>query len=143
MQEKHYDLDALYNQYMNSIAQWLPEGVIEVDLDLLSKYHLLHFHEKKSNDTSLTRYFHIVEAEDKLILVNSEFVIWIVPERNGEEDPRTLTLIALNKNGEIKPETAFSTQGVYNDSSLVLRLLEQFLLEIHSTEDLIARLDVR
>ena len=110
MEEKHYDLDVLYKQYMKDISKWLPDGIIEVNLDLLSKYHLLHFHDVGINDSSLTRYFHVIESDDKLVLVNSEFVIWIVPE-NSPEESATFTLIALNKNGEIKPEIALSLRG--------------------------------
>ena len=140
MDEEQCNFSDLFNSYMQKIDHWLPDGIIQVDLELLHKYNLLHFEDKFVNDSSLTRYFHVVQSEDKLVLLNNEFIVWIVPE-NSEEAMQTLTLIALNKEGEIQPEMAFVTSGVYNHSRLVLRLLEQFLLEIHSTEDFIARLE--
>lgn len=140
MEEKH-DLDLLFNQFVKKMNQWLPEGVIDVDLGLLHKHQLLQFHERIGSDPTLTRYFHVIDSEEKLVLVNSEFVVWIVPENSVPA--KTFTLIALNKSSGVQPELAFEAKGIYNNSYLVLRLLEKFLLEIHITEDLISKLETR
>lgn len=131
-------LEECYKRFMQDLNKWLPDGMIDVDLTTLQELDLLHFHAKQTADSSLTRYFHVVEANDKLTLVNEQFVVWIVPEKNGES-PATYTLIALNKEDEIQLELAFSTRGVYNNSQLVLRLLEKYLLDIENTEEQLAK----
>jgi hypothetical protein len=132
-------LESYYRRFMEDIHTWLPDGMIEVDLDTLHQLDLLHFHETPSVDSSLTRYFHVVESPDKLTLVNEQFVVWIVPEKE-EETSVTYTLVALNKEKDIQLELAFATRGVYNHSQLVLRLLEKYLLDIETTEAQLARL---
>jgi hypothetical protein len=141
MEEKPIDLEILYQQYISDLGHWLPDGLIEVEVDLLHKYDLLHFHTKVPNDSALTRYFNVAESEEKLTLFNNEFVIWIIPE-SDEYESRTLTLIALNKPEGVQLEMAFLASGIYNRSYLVLRLLEKLLLEIHGTEDYITRLEL-
>jgi len=132
-------LEACYKKYMKNITKWLPDGIIDVNLDLLHHLDLLHYQNKDPHEAGITRYFHVVESEDKLTLANEDFVVWIVPEKL-ESTPVTYTLIALNHNDHLQLELAFSTTGVYNNSHLVLRLLERYLLEIQSTEDLLTRL---
>lgn len=132
-------LEACYKRYMKNISKWLPDGIIDVDLELLHKLDLLHYHSKDPGNSALTRYFHVVESDEKLTLANEEFVVWIVPDK-VDNIPLTYTLIALNKNDDLQLELAFSTKGIYNNSHLVLRLLERYLLEIQNTEDLLAKL---
>lgn len=127
-----------YKKYINDIAKWLPEGIIDVDLDLLQKLGLLHYHDPKKRDPRLTRYFHVLESNDKITLINDVFVVWIIPDKMGQA-PITYTLIAINPN-QPHLELAYSTTGVYNSSRLVLRVLEKFLEEIQENEDLIVTL---
>lgn len=133
------NLEALYQRYMLNLSEWLPDGVIDINLEILHTLNLLNFH-RGFEDSALTRYFQVVESEDKLTLVNEDFIIWIVPEK-GNTFPITYTLIALNKEDEIHLELAFATSGVYNHSHLVLRLLEKYLLEIQIIEEQIAKLE--
>ncbi|HEV8051276.1 MAG TPA: hypothetical protein VGP47_02195 [Parachlamydiaceae bacterium] len=135
-------LEACYKRYMHDISKWLPDGVINIDLEVLHELNLLNFHTQGPENASLTRYFHVVESEEKLTLVNEEFIVWIVPEKQ-EINPVTYTLIALNKDDEVRLELAFTTSGIYNNSHLVLRLLEKYLLEIQNTEEQLAKLEER
>lgn len=132
-------LEDCYQRYMNDLSKWLPDGMIDVNLEILQKLNLLNFH-KGTSDSALTRYFHVVESEDKLTLVNEDFIVWIVPEKQ-ESIPVTCTLIALNKEDEIRLELAFTTSGIYNHSHLVLRLLEKYLLDIQNTEEQLAKFE--
>lgn len=135
-----YVLEEHYKRYMKDINKWIPEGIIVVDLNLLHHMDLLTYYNKDSYDPTLTRYFHVIESEEKITLVNDQFVVWIVPEKI-DNIPMTYTLIALNKNDKINLEMAFSTSGVYNNSKLVLRILEKFLFEIEENEKLLAKLN--
>lgn len=132
-------LEACYKRYMQDISKWLPDGIIDVNLELLHELDLLHYHTRETNDSALTRYFHVVESDEKLTLANDEFVVWIVPEKI-KNTSLTYTLIALTKKNDLQLELAFSTAGIYNNSHLVLRLLEKFLLEIQSTEEFLNKL---
>lgn len=133
-------LEACFRKYIKNIIQWLPDGVIQVDLELLHRLNLLHYYNKEYDDPNLTRYFHVVDSGDKITLVNDDFVVWIVPDRK-DNIAMTHTLIALNKNDTIHLEMAFATSGIYNNSRLVLRLLEKYLFEIQTTEEMLAKFE--
>ena len=132
-------LDLCYKKYIADLHQWLPDGFTTIDLEVLHQLDLLHFHESIHSDSGATRYFHVVESDDKLTLVNEEFVIWIVPEK-GENDGSTYTLIARNGQKDPQLELGFITKGAYNRSHLVLQIIEKYLIEIHSTEDFLKKL---
>jgi hypothetical protein len=132
-------IEEYYQKFMQDLSQWLPDGVVEVDLDLLHKMDLLkYFYGEGESEETLTRHFHVIESLDKITLINSQFIIWVVPDQ-VDGIPRTLTLIALNKPMEPELSLAFAACGVYNTSGLVLRILEKLLFEIQETEDLIGR----
>lgn len=131
-------LEGYYKKAVENLHDCLPEGVIHVDLAILQNHDLLDFQGIESHQENvLTRYFHVIESEEKITLINDQFVIWIVPEAME----RTLTLIALNNQQEPKLELVFSVSGVYNNSRLVLRILEKFLHEIQENEEELSRLE--
>ena len=125
-------IEEYFQKYISDLAHWLPEGQIQVDIDLLHRFNLLQYEKKK--DPSLTRYFHVMESLDKITLVNDQFIIWIVPNSRDQVSSTTV-LIALNKGGIPHLELSFQTSAVYNTSKLVLRILEKFLFEIQENED--------
>lgn len=126
------DLEEHFKKFIKNLSEWLPEGVLVVDIEILHKLGLLNYH--KTYDSTLTRYFHVIESQDKITLINEQFIVWIVPE-NEDGSSKTFVLIALNKQGLPKMELAYMTADVYNSSRLVLRLLEKFLFEIQENED--------
>lgn len=128
------EIEAFFKKYVKDIKSALPEGIIEVDLDLLQRLELLNYHNPASYDTSLTRYFHVIETSEKITLVNERYIIWIVPDKIGDVSV-TYTMIALNLPKGPKLELVFSASGVYNTSKLVLRVLEKYLMEIQENED--------
>ncbi len=105
----------------------------------MQKLDLLSYHLPGSYDTSLTRYFHVIETEEKITLINEQYIVWIVPGKIDNVSI-TYTMIALNLPTEAKLELVFSTSGVYNTSKLVLRVLEKYLSEIQENEDFMSRL---
>lgn len=125
-------LEEHFKKYITDLSKWLPEGVINVDIETLHHFDLLNY--KKSYDSSLTRYFHVIESPEKITLVNDQFIVWIVPENSGGRS-LTYVLIALNEKNTPRLELAFVTSDVYNTSRLVLRLLEKFLFEIQENEE--------
>ena len=121
---------------INKLNELNHENFIHVDLEFLQKHDLLHFHQLKSSNHSLTRYFQVIESFEKITLINEEFVVWIVPE-NIEGKSVIYTLVALNKDAEPKLELVFLLSGVYNSTQIVLKVLEKLLLEIEETESLL------
>lgn len=132
-------LEESFNKFYKNIKSGPPESVIHVNLPLLHQIGLLHFHSKEGHDSSLTRYFHVIETPEKITLINEDFVIWIVPEKENETS-LTYILIALNHSEEPHLELTFITSGVYNNSRLVLRILEKFLFDIQENEDYLKKI---
>jgi len=132
-------LEEQYLKYTKDIQEWLPEGVIDININILHNLNLLNYHMSDKKSHSLTRYFQVIESFEKITLINEQFVIWIVPEKINDT-PITYVLIALNAEQQLQLEIAFSTWGIYNSSRLVLRVLEKFLHEIQETEELLVSL---
>lgn len=129
------DLELAYSNYMNDLSAHLPDGIVEVDLTLLQELGLLTSEEEAGDiSDSLTHNFYVIESSEKLTLFNDKFSIWIAPMLQ-EENPTTYTLIALNEHQKPHLEMVFTTTGVYNHSSLVLRILEKFLEQIEENEE--------
>jgi hypothetical protein len=133
-------LEIFYRKMTKHLHEWLPEGIIQVDIELLQTLNLLNFPVKDLPDSPLARHFHVIETEEKITLINEEYVIWIVP---GVQKgiPITYTFIALNRSHELKLELCFETAGVYNTSRLVLRILEKYLTDISENEALIEKME--
>lgn len=132
-------LDESFKRYYKEITKGSPESILHIDLHHLQQLGLLSYHNKNVNHSNLTRYFHVIDAPDKITLVNDDFIIWIVPEKENEV-ATTYSLIALNKDEGPKLEITFVTQGVYNTSRLVIRILEKFLWDIQENEELLESL---
>ncbi|MDN3504743.1 MAG: hypothetical protein P0S95_04115 [Rhabdochlamydiaceae bacterium] len=132
-------LEDSFEDYINDISSYAPDGVIEVDIFLLKQLGLLHHNEddEKILQSQFPFYFHVVETDEKVTLFNSQFVVWIVPQIE-DEVPVTLTLIAL-LNDEEHPnlEMIFSTSGIYNSPKCVLKVLRYYLTEVIDTEQVI------
>lgn len=132
-------IESWYQKFIQDMPTWLPEDIMSVDLNLLQKMNLLDYNDPESESSSLTRYFHVVESEEKITLINEEFIVWIVPEK-VDDVAITYTLVAVNKGGEPELEVAFVNSGVYNTSKLVLRILEKVLQEIQENEEMIKKM---
>ncbi len=129
------ELEKHYQTFMSDLPRFLPDGILEVDLDLLNDLGLLNVEEDIQEDT-LSHSFYVLESTEKLTLFNQKFIVWIVPKVVGQL-PTTYTLVALNetqKPSQLHLEMAFATSGVYNQSNLVLRILEKFLEQIEENE---------
>jgi len=132
----NYLYEEHYNRYLTNINQWLPDGLIEVDINTLQYLNLLHFKREESADPQFMHYFKASESNGKLTLSNQYFVIWITPDIQ-DDIPQTQVLIALNKESGIHLELGFVTNGIYNNSRIVLNILEKYLKDIQETEETI------
>jgi len=130
------ELDSCYKNFINNLDKLIPDSIITVDLNLLQDLDLLNFHHPGQFEPGVTRYFQLIEASDRITLINEQFFIWIT-SRRVEDTVSTFTLIALNQKDHPKLEMAFISSGVYNTSHLVMNVLEKFLLEIQENEDVL------
>ena len=134
------NIEKCFKMYLKEINHWPPENIISVNLALLNELNLLNYHSMGPEENLLTRYFHVIEASEKITLINNEFIIWIVPEKIDDK-PITYAIIALNEEKKTpKLELAFTVSGVYNSSQMVLRVLEKFLFEIQENEALLKKI---
>ena len=135
-------LEQTYAEFIHNLGEWLPDGLIEVDLFLLKDFDLLDNDDDLEEPADLLQsefpfYFHVVETADKVTLFNNQFAVWIVP-KVIEGTPTTLTLISLiGYDEEPRLEIAFTTSGVYNTPKCVLKVLRHFLSEVIDTEAVI------
>jgi len=134
------DLENSYQGYMANLSQWIPDGPIHVDLALLRSMTLVNVHlfEPENVVPSTTEQFYVIETSEKLTLFNNDFSVWIVPKM-VDGISTTMTLVALNHSGKPHLELIFLTSGVYNNSRLVLSILDFFLQEVRENEDIIIR----
>lgn len=133
------ELEIDYQKYIGDLKQFAPDGIVEIDLSLLHELGLLSCVEEEENEESaLTHNFYVIESADKLTLFNQKYVVWIVPKL-VDQTPTTYTLIALSDKKQTHLEMVFATAGVYNHSSLVLRILEKFLEQIEENEEEICK----
>lgn len=133
------DLEEAYQEYMEDLSSYVPDGIYEIDLAFLHELNLLSAGGEEEEEAELSYSFYVLESAEKLTLYNQKFIVWIVP-RMVEETPTTFTLIALNEEEEPHLEMVFTTSGVYNHSNLVLKILEKFLEEIEENESEICSL---
>lgn len=134
------ELEIHYQKFISNLHGFVPDGILEVDLALLHDLGLLTAQQNDDDEgDSLTHSFYVVESSEKLTLFNQKFVVWIVP-RMIDQTPTTYTLVALNETTQPHLEMVFTTAGVYNHSSLVLKILEKLLLQIEENEAEICRI---
>jgi len=135
-------LDKYYEKFSENLNALIPDGIYFVDLPLLHRFDLLHFQPSADyKDPILTQHFYVHEAQEKITLINSQFIIWIT-RNTAEEAPSTITLIALNyQDQEPALEAAFVAAGIYNSPSWVSKVLESFLKEIKETERILDKYD--
>ena len=127
------EIEAAYMRYMGDLKKYAPDGIVDVDLQLMQELDLLQTEDPVEEPSQLSHSFYVVESHEKLTLFNDRFVVWIVPQL-VEDQATTYTLIALNEEEKNRLEMVFATSGVYNHSSLVLRILEKFLDQIDENE---------
>ena len=134
------ELDEAFTAFMNDLPKFVPDGIVEVNLELLNKIGILHIEEfeETEEEEQLPHYFHVIETSEKVTLFNHQFAIWIVPQLS-ENASETLVLIALiDGTHPLHLEIVFSTGGVYNTPKFVLKLLRHFLGDVIDNEEAIS-----
>lgn len=139
-------LEEAFKEFSLNFQKWVPDGVIDVNLNLLQELGLLkHIELEQTSTDDLMNYFHVIETPDKVTLFNEQFAVWIVPKMVNET-PTTWTYVALIPKGQQPPlqphlELVFSTEGVYNTPKFILKVLQHFLSEVVDTEAIISSIE--
>lgn len=134
-------LEEAYKNFVEDLHKWVPDGIIPVNMNLLSEIGLLNMEELENPASDqITQSFNVVETNDKVTLFNEQFAIWIVP-KSVDHMPMTLTLISWINNNKLHLEIAFSTTGVYNTPKYILKVLQHFLKEVVDTEAIISSIN--
>jgi hypothetical protein len=129
--------ESSFQEYTKDLSKWAPDGIIDIDLSLLHGLGILTAQEEGQEELTNPEseyYFHIFETYEKITLINPKYVIWIVPAMVNES-PTTYLMIAHNSLPRPGLELVASASGVYNNSKLILKILEGFLKEIEENQD--------
>ena len=133
------ELEDSYQEFMANLTSYAPDGIVDVNLQLLSELGILEveqFEDAQDNE-EFPHYFHVIETSEKVTLFNHQFAVWIVPKViNG--NPTTLTLISLVSDDLPNLEIVFSTSGLYNTPKYVLKVLKSYLSDVLDTEAVIS-----
>ena len=128
------EIESLYSEYSANLADFLHDGIMNVNLNFLYELGLLEEIPSQADDPDdLTQYFHVIESPEKVSLFNEQFLIWIVPKMENDL-PITYVLIALCNQTKANLEVVFTTSGIYNTPKFVLKVLQHFLLDMIETE---------
>jgi hypothetical protein len=133
-------LEEAYREFSHNLGKWVPDGIIDVNLQLLHELGFLHLSQlENSKPEDFTQYFNVIETSEKVTLFNEQFAIWIVPKLVNDI-PATMTYISLLNNNKPHLEIVFSTSGVYNSPKYILKVLQHFLSEVLDTEAIITEM---
>ena len=131
-------LDAAFTEFTQNFSKWLPDGVIQINLQVLHELGILtSFYLDKATADNLSQHFHVIETDDKVTLYNEQFAVWIVPQ-NTQEGSSTTAMIALLQNHKPHLEIVYTTSGVYNTPRYILKILQHFLTEVLDNEAIIS-----
>lgn len=131
--------EEIYQEIVEKMTSYPFDTSFQVDLDLLKELEILSFQDKAFEEEDVMHSFHVFEAQDKVTLINEEFVVWICPKQTPQ-GPATYVVIALNNRPAPVLELVFTASGVYNRSGIVLKVLNRLLQEIHENERMMTAL---
>lgn len=126
-------LEDFYFKHVVEADRFCPEGFINVS-DVVPLNKEMVNREATTKDFTSDKEFIVAEFPDKLLLINTDFAVWLVPGIT-EDGPLTRGYIALNHTDELYPELAFQATGDYNQSVLILEALDMFLEQIQDNEN--------
>lgn len=128
-------LEETFKKYTEDLTKWAPDGIIELDIELLKSLNLLNIKELDLDDAEqeLTQQFNIIESPEKITLYNPSFIIWIVPDL-VDNAPTTFALLAQQHDENPQLELVLSISGPYNTPRLVLKVIQKMLKEIQDNE---------
>ena len=132
-------LDTYFETLSQNTQDFLPDGILDVNIKTLNTLHLLK-EEPAKDEIQPSHLLQAVESEGRITLFNERFALWIVPQV-GAEPSCTIVYIATHEEGDVKAELGFRTSGIHNKSKTILRLIDRFLADIQETDSLLSQLE--
>lgn len=130
---KLFLVEEAYQRYINDLNKWPSEGILYVDMKMLQELNIVDAAGNELPGCEFSRSFQFVETDEKITLINDRFIVWIVPE-NIEGNLVTFTLVAVNSEKDLHLEVIVVSSGTYNNSHLVLKVMEKLLNDIEENE---------
>lgn len=127
-------LEKFYHTFTNNLSHYLPDGIVEVTHDFLKEHHINP--DLIVTENEQPKSYYVLETEEKITLLNENFVIWIIPTVNREV-PVTFALIASIYDAELKLELCFSAADGLNAPHIVLKVLDYYVDEIEETNSIV------
>lgn len=123
-------LEVSYQDFIENLPERLPDGITHVDFDIIEQ---LSREERTENEHFY--HFYVVETSNKITLYNEEFAVWVLPVfKSGIA--MSYVLIADISNDEPYLEAGFCIEGSFNNSKILLKVLESHLDEIKENNEL-------
>ncbi len=133
------EINAYYDFLTQHTSDLIPDGIIEVDVMLLQSLNILNTSQPPGTPPA-KELLQAIDSGGRITLFNNRFVLWIVPQ-NEISPPSTTVILARCDTNTIKPEIAFKTAGIHNQSKTILQLIDRYLIDIQETEEVLEKFE--
>jgi hypothetical protein len=133
------EINAYYDYLEHHTTDLIPDGVVDVDVKLLQSLNILNPNQTLGG-ASAKELLQAIDSGGRITLFNDRYVLWIVPQ-NAISPPSTLVILARCIDNTIKPEIAFKTAGIHNQSKTILQLIDRYLIDIQETEEILQKFE--
>jgi hypothetical protein len=133
------DINAFYAYLTQHTPDLIPDGIIDVDVKLLQSLNILN-PTQNIGSGSAKELLQAIDSGGRITLFNDRFVLWIIPQ-NDVSPPSTTVILARCNENTIKPEVAFRTAGIHNQSKTILQLIDRYLIDIQETEEVLEKFE--
>lgn len=133
------EINAYYAYMEQHTSDLIPDGVIDVDLKLLQSLDILNPNQPLG-DSSAKELLQAIDSGGRITLFNDRFVLWIIPQ-SAILPPSTTVILARCTDKTIKPEVAFKTAGIHNQSKTILQIIDRYLIDIQETEEVLEKFE--
>lgn len=136
-------IEALFQQFLGELQNGGADRWVYIDNQLLANLGIAQ-EELELSSGQAQSYFFVLESNDKITLINQDFIVWLVPLKNeNQRSQETLAIVARNTEKEPQMETIIHASGSYNTPDTILKVLDRMLKEIKENDDLVSELSHR
>lgn len=126
--------ESAFQHFVTDLTLRHHDEIVIVDSAQLALYQLTERDLRNPpNSKSPFCYFHVAEASEKLTLINSQFVAWILPMWHIFSG-QTLLLIAGKEPGKLVLKSVLALPRACNEPNAALRVLERALIDVREND---------
>lgn len=130
-------LEISYQDFIENLPERLPDGITHVDFDIIEQLS-----QDDPRDNEQYYHFYVVETSSKITLYNEEFAVWVLPVYKAGL-AMSYVLIADISGANPHLEAGFCIEGSFNNSKILLKVLESHLDEIKENNEVCRLLEER